>query len=103
MPLTIHVIARHTARPETIDDVRRILLELIEPSRAEPGCLKYELFQNADAPADFTFMEAFASDEALKAHAAAPYISGLAARLKDLVARPSEVRLYRAIAPDERD
>jgi len=96
----IHVIARHSARPETIDAVRRILLELIEPSRAEPGCLKYELLQNADGPADFTFVETFASHEALKLHAAAPYITSLASRLKDLVARPSDVRLYRCIAPE---
>jgi quinol monooxygenase YgiN len=95
--MAIHVIARHWARPETVDEVRRILFELIEPSRAEVGCLKYELLQNADDPADFTFVETFASDDALKVHAAASYIAGLAARLKDLVARPSEVFRYRAI------
>ena len=93
----IHVIARHFARPETVDQVRRILLELIEPSRAEAGCLKYELLQNAEEPTDFTFVETFASDEALKVHAAAPYIAGIGPRLKDLVARPSEVSRHRAI------
>lgn len=97
MSKPIHVIARHWARPDTVDEVRRILLELIEPSRAEAGCLKYELLQNAEDPTDFTFVETFANDEALKAHAAAPYIAGLAPKLKDLVARPSEVFRYRAI------
>lgn len=100
MPLPIHVIARHWARPDTVDEVRRILLGLIEPSRKEPGCVKYELLQNADDPADFTFVETFASDAALEVHAAAPYIAGLAPRLKELVARPSEVSRYRAIAAD---
>ena len=51
------------------------MLELIEPSQAEPGCLKYELLQNPDDPTDFTFIETFANDEALKAHASAPYIA----------------------------
>jgi quinol monooxygenase YgiN len=96
--MPIHVIARHWARPETVDQVRHILLSLIEPSRAEPGCLKYELLQNADDPTDFTFVETFASEEALKEHAAAAYIAGLTPKLKDLVARPSEVFRYRAIA-----
>ena len=91
----VHVVARHRARPETVDQVRRILLELIPLSRSEPGCLKYELLQNADDPTDFTFVETFASDEALKTHASAPYIAGLAPRLKELVARPSEVSRYR--------
>ncbi len=94
----IHVIARHFARPETVDEVRRILLSLIEVSRAEPGCLKYELLQNADDPTDFTFVETFASEDALKLHAAAPYIAGLAPRLKELVARPSEVARYQNVS-----
>jgi quinol monooxygenase YgiN len=96
----IHILARHRSRPETVDEVRQILLSLIDPSRAEVGCLKYELLQNADDPTDFTFVETFASDEALKLHAAAPYIAGLALKLKDLVARPAEVSRYRAIAAD---
>jgi len=95
MSLHIHVIARHWARRDTVDEVRRILLGLIEPSRAEPGCLKYELLQNADDPTDFTFVETFASDDALRVHAAAPYITGLATRLKELIARASEVNRYR--------
>src|SRR4249920_2919241 len=103
MSLPIHVIARHRARPETIKEVRKILLSLIKPSRAEPGCLKYELLQNADDPTDLTFVETFASEDALKVHAAAPYIAGLAPRLKDLVARPSEVSRYRSITSDARE
>ena len=98
----IHILARHRAHPETVDEVRRILLELIAPSRAEPGCLKYELLQNLDDPTDFTFVETFASDDALKAHAASPYVAGLAPKLKDLVARPAEVSRCQAIAAGER-
>jgi quinol monooxygenase YgiN len=98
----IHVIARHRARPGAVAEVRQILLSLIEPSRAEPGCLKYELLQNADDPADFTFVETFVSDDALKAHASAPYIAGLAAKLEGFIARPAEVTRCYAIAADLR-
>lgn len=98
--MPIHILARHRARPDAVDEVRQILLSLIKPSRAEPGCLKYELLQNADDPTDFTFVETFASDEALKEHAAAPYIAGLAPKLEGLVARPAEVSKYGAIAAD---
>jgi quinol monooxygenase YgiN len=100
--MPIHILARHRANPNAVDLVRQILLSLIEPSRAEPGCLKYELLQNAEDPTDFTFVETFASDEALKAHAAAPYIAGLAAKLDGLVVRSAEVSQYLAIAADPR-
>lgn len=100
MPL--HVIARHFARPDQVERVREILLSLIAPSRAEAGCLKYELLQNIDDPTDFTFVETFADEAALKLHASSPYVSRLAARLKELVAKPSEVSVYKAIAADDR-
>ncbi len=94
-PPPVHVIARHFARTDTVDAVRAVLLSLIAPTRAEPGCLKYDLFQNVDDPTDFTFVETFASDAALAAHAAAPYVAHLAATLGPLTARSSDVRRYR--------
>src|SRR5262245_5889759 len=90
----VHVIARHWARPDKIEEVRKILLSLIEPTRAEPGCLRYELLQRLDDPTDFTFVETVASEDALKMHAAAPYIAGLQPKLAGLIARPSEVMVY---------
>ena len=93
----IHVVARHFARHETVDQVRHVLLGLIKPSRAEPGCLKYELFQSVNDPTDFTFVETFANDEALAIHASAPYIADLGAKMKDLIARPAEVSKYKLI------
>src|SRR5262245_14727303 len=99
----IHVVARHFARPETVDRVREILVGLIPLSRAEAGCLKYELFQNTSDPTDFTFMEMFAGEAALSLHAAAPYVAGLPAQLNGLTAKPSDVRVYRPVAFERRD
>ena len=94
----IHVVARHFAKPETVAKLREVLVSLIPLSRAEPGCLKYELFENTTDSTDFTFMETFASDAALAAHAAAPYITSLGGQLEALIAKPSDVRFYRPIA-----
>jgi len=93
----VHVVARHFAKPETVAEVRDVLVSLIPLSRAEPGCLKYELFQNVSDPTDFTFMETFASDAALAVHAASPYVADIPARLSGLMAKPSDVRVYRPV------
>jgi quinol monooxygenase YgiN len=93
----VHVVARHWARPDSLDEVRAILTSLVPLTRAEPGCVKYELFQNLSDPTDFTFVETFVNDAALAAHAAAPYIAGLPPRLHALISRPSDVRFYRAV------
>jgi predicted O-methyltransferase YrrM/quinol monooxygenase YgiN len=99
----VHVVARHFARPESVADVQAILAALIPLSRAEPGCLKYELFQHVSEPTDFTFMETFVSDAALATHAAAPYVAGLQEKLRGLIAKPSDVRVYRPVAVEARD
>ena len=56
--LTHQVPGWRRARHDTVDQVRKILIELIEPTRAEEGCITYELLQNDADPADFTFVEA---------------------------------------------
>ena len=48
-------------------------------------------------------METFASDAALANHAAAPYVAGLQDKLSALVAKPSDVRVYRPVAVEARD
>ena len=99
----VHVVARHFARPDTVERVRDILTSLIPLSRAEAGCLKYELFQNESDSTDFTFMETFASDAALAVHAAAPYIVNVQSQLSGLIAMPSDVRVYRTVPFETRD
>ena len=100
--MPIHIVARHFARPDSVPQVRDILLSLIAPSRAEAGCLKYELLQNIDDATDFTFVETFVDRAAVTLHASSSYVSGLAARLEGLTAKPSEVSLYEAVAADDR-
>jgi quinol monooxygenase YgiN len=45
-----------------------------KPTKSEPGCLRYILYQSKDDPRVFTFTEKFASQEAFDFHANTPYI-----------------------------
>ena len=94
---TLQVIARVTARPETVDAVKRILVSMLEPSRAEDGCIMYELLQCNEDPTDFTFVEEWTDEAALARHAATPHIAGVQDELRTLVAAPTTVRKYSLI------
>ena len=94
---TLQVIARVVARPDTVDAVKQILVSMLEPTRAEPGCLVYELLQCQDDPTDFTFVEEWTDSAALERHAASPHIAGVQAELRALVAVPTVVRKYTLI------
>lgn len=54
---TIHVVACFIALPNKVEELKAVLLELIEPTRQEVGAIKYELLQNQYDPTDFTFVE----------------------------------------------
>lgn len=53
----IRVVAHLTSRPETIEATRVALEGFIDPTRAEAGCIVYELMQNNTDRTDFTFVE----------------------------------------------
>lgn len=55
-------------------DLERHLLSLAGPTRAEPGCLRYDLYRSPEAPHEFMRYEVWASAEALEAHKKTPHL-----------------------------
>jgi quinol monooxygenase YgiN len=62
------VAATWTARSGEEEKVLAAIRELVEPSRAEPGCLLYRPNRSADDPRVFFFYEEYAEESAYKAH-----------------------------------
>lgn len=56
------------------DDLRQHLLSLAAPTRAEPGCFAYDLYQSPDRPQDFMRYEVWSSLDALETHKRTPHI-----------------------------
>jgi quinol monooxygenase YgiN len=96
--MSVRVVAHITARSETLAEVRAIVTGYVEPTRKEPGCLRYELLQNNADPCEFTFVEEWSSDEALDVHLQTPHLVNGSARLALLVARPVSVGRYTLLA-----
>lgn len=95
---TLRVVARITALPDKADEVRSILLALIEPTRNEAGCLSYELLRNNADPTDFTFVEEWSSDATLDAHMATPHLQNAVAQTASLLSEPPDIRRYSLLA-----
>jgi len=98
MTPTIRVVARLRACPETVTALQTVLLSLIEPTRQEPGCLRYELLQNAVDPTDFTFVEEWADETALEAHFTTPHLQAALVQSSALLAAEPEINRYTVIA-----
>ena len=94
---TVRVIAHLTAKADKIEETRAALIAVIEPTRAEDGCILYELMQNNADPADFTFYEEWSSDAALDAHLQTPHLRELQSKADGLLAAPPDIRRYTLI------
>jgi len=87
----VTVLARIKAKPGLEHAVKKQLLALIEPTRAEPGCLGYDLHQNSDDPTCFMFYENWAGAEELDAHLKKPHLKAFLDRVDELLAEPLDV------------
>ena len=70
-------------KPGADDEVKRELLSLTAPTRAEPGNLRYDLYQSVDRPGQFMRLEVWRSAEALELHKGSPYLRASFDRRKD--------------------
>lgn len=75
MPLT--VVANIQAKPRHESLVRADLAKLVAPTptRAEAGCLRYDLHEDRRIAGHFVFYETWESRELRQAHMRAPHIA----------------------------
>ncbi|MGL5061666.1 MAG: putative quinol monooxygenase [Microcoleus sp.] len=95
---TLHVVARLTAIPDKVEELKSLLLSVIEPTRREEGCIKYELFQSQADPEYFTFVEEWESEELLQIHLASTHIQAALSQLEGLAVAPPDICRYQLLA-----
>lgn len=83
---TITVVAKITAKSDTIEAVKAELLKMIEPTRQEEGCIEYRLHQDNDDPAVFLFYENWQSAACVEQHTNSPHFKAYVAAVSDLIA-----------------
>ncbi len=65
---TLTVVAHITAKADKIALVKSELIKLIDTTRAEAGCINYDLHQDNENPALFMFYENWESRALWQAH-----------------------------------
>jgi len=85
------VIAQVRAKIEFAETVRRECLTLVKPSRAEKGCLSYDLYQSAEDATLFIFIENWESLEDLERHLESPHALAFDEKTSRLLAEPEQI------------
>ena len=90
---SVRVIAHFAVKSEKIDEFIQAAREtLVEPSRVEPGCIRYDLWQDAAEPTRFAMVEAWESNEALDTHLSLQTVNAAVARLMPMGEGPPKVQ-----------
>ena len=69
------IVANIHAKPDKIELVKAELQKLIAVTRAEEGCIQYDLHQDNENPAHFLFFENWTSRELWQQHMNTPHIA----------------------------
>ena len=94
---TVYVLALFTAAPEKEEELERALTALIDPTRREAGCIRYDLVRGLGKSAEFAFIEEWESAEHLDAHSQTPHVREAGSKAAGLLAAPASIERYRQI------
>ena len=86
------IIGTVVARPEAREELLAILKAMVEPTRAEPGCINYDFHVDSEDPCVFVFYENWQSKADLDDHLRMPHLQPMLERQDTLLARPVEIR-----------
>jgi len=81
-------------RPETADQVAAALTQLAVVTRAEPGCLSYQVHRSTEDPTLLVTVEEWNSPEDIQRHFEMPYVKDLVAQAPALLAAEPEFRSF---------
>ena len=90
----IKTMATLIAKTDKVEETREALSALVEPTRAERGCLSYELFQSDDDPTEFVTIEEWADQTALDSHLASDHIAAALAAAPDILGADPKITNY---------
>ena len=88
------VVAHLAAKPGCEEALREVLTALVGPTRAEEGCVQYDLHVATDAPGEFVFYERWSSQAALEKHLGSEHLRATGAKAQDLAAGSPSIRTY---------
>ena len=66
--IMLTIIAMPTVEQSRLDEIKSAMLELVQDTLKEEGCIRYELHQNNEEPHRFVFIESWQNREMWQKH-----------------------------------
>jgi quinol monooxygenase YgiN len=89
--MELFIFARFHAHPGNEGAVAEALLDVLAPSREEPGCLSIHAFRSTRDPRLFYIHSRWKDEAAFERHAGLPHTRRFVERLEPLIDHPLDV------------
>jgi len=93
----VTVLARFKAKKGLEKQALEAIMACVAPTRAEYGCINYDLHVSPDDPSLMFLYENWISKELLDQHLAMPYLMKLKGSADQLFAEPIDISLWERI------
>ena len=94
----IVLIARLKVKSDTIEEAKQAALEIVEPSRAEAGCLNYDFHQAIDDPSVFIWHETWANSAAIEEHGKSTHFVKFSEAIKNITEEPLQLTFAKMVS-----
>ena len=93
----VTVLARFKAKKGKEEELKQAIMACVAPTRAEAGCINYDLHNLAGNEGELILYENWVSKKVLDEHLEMPYLVELKAKAGELCAEPIEITLWEMI------
>jgi quinol monooxygenase YgiN len=89
----VYIVAQFHAKPDCEKQLMQALLAIVEPTRAEPGCIEIHLYRALHDTATFFIQSAWPNEDAFERHATLPHMTAFLSQVPQWI--DHEVRAVR--------
>lgn len=93
----IVLVARLKVQPDKIEEAKNAALAIVAPSRAEAGCINYDIHQSIEDESVFIWHETWTNKASIDEHFATPFFGEFFKTVEQVAAEPPQITLTRKI------
>ena len=93
----IVLIARLKVQADKVEEAKAAALAIVEDSRAEAGCINYDIHQSIEDETVFLWHETWANKAAIDEHFATPFFGEFFKIVGEIAAEPPQINLTKKI------
>jgi len=94
----VSVLAKCKAKSGMEEELKKELMALVVLTRAESGCINYDLHQSVEDKALFILYENWVSKKDLDEHLAMPYLKAFLDKADEILAEPADITVLEMIS-----